>query len=328
MKNNSAFISRVLLTGASGFIGRAMVDRLIADGYDVEGAVRQPSLERWAVQSPSLGNYADWKPLLLDKTVVVHIAARAHVFRDRAKDPLVEFRNVNAAGTLRLAKQAASMGVRRFVFLSSIGVNGSRTSAGKPFSEEDKPDPHNTYALSKWEAEQDLLKLANETGLEVVIIRPPLVYGINAPGNFGSLMRAVKHGWPLPLGAVHNKRSLVALDNLVDFIVTCTHHPQAVNQTFLVSDDSDLSTTELIQGMAKAAGVNSRLIPVPLLLLQGGAVLLGKSAAFLSLCGNLQMDISKARTLLGWVPPVTVAEGLRRAMGAGDGLPRSARNDD
>ncbi len=206
------------------------------------------------------------------------------------------------------------MGVRRFVFVSSIGVNGLETGHGQGFFEADKPNPHNAYALSKWEAEQGLMQIATATGLEVVIIRPPLVYGPDAPGNFGSLMRAVQRGWPLPLGAVHNQRSLVALDNLVDFIITCITHPQAANQTFLVSDGQDLSTTELVRGMSQAAGVPSRLLPVPVWALRAGALLLGKGDAVQRLCGNLQMDISKARSLLGWVPPVSVQEGLRRAM--------------
>jgi nucleoside-diphosphate-sugar epimerase len=202
-----------------------------------------------------LGNDADWWPLLAGKTVVVHTAARAraHVLNDRVADPLAEFRRVNVTGTLRLAEQAAEMGVRLFVFVSSIGVNEVQSAPGKAFLEADQPNPHNAYALSKWEAEQGLLRIADKTGLEVVIIRPPLVYGRNAPGNFGSPMRAVQRGWPLPLGAVHNQRSLVALSNLVDFIVTCITHPQAANQTFLVSDGQDLSTTELVRGMAQQA---------------------------------------------------------------------------
>ena len=233
---------------------------------------------------------------------------------DTEVDPLAAFRAVNVDGTLNLARHAVQAGVKRFVFISSIGVNGSQTAVGKPFSEIDKSKPHNAYALSKWEAEQGLLRIAAETGLEVVIVRPPLVYGCKAPGNFGSIARAVQRGWPLPLGAVHNQRSLVALDNLVDFIVTCITHTQAANQTFLVSDGQDLSTTELVRGMAQAAGVPARLLPVPVWALQAGAALLGKGDAVQSLCGNLQVDISKARTLLGWLPPVSVEEGLRRAM--------------
>ena len=312
--NETTGMCKVLVTGANGFIGGAVVVRLVADGCNVAGAVRRPTGASWAAPSPSLGNDADWRPLLAGKTVVVHTAARAHMLNDRVADPLAEFRRVNVAGTLRLAEQAAAMGVRRFVFVSSIGVNGVQSAPGKAFSETDKPNPHNAYALSKWEAEQGLLRIAAETGLEVVIIRPPLVYGSGAPGNFGALMRAVQRGWPLPLGAVHNQRSLVALSNLVDFIVTCITHPHAANQTFLVSDGHDLSTTELVRGMARAAGVSARLLPVPVWALQAGASLLGKGDAVQRLCGNLQVDITKARTLLGWVPPMSVEEGFRRAM--------------
>jgi nucleoside-diphosphate-sugar epimerase len=203
------------------------------------------------------------------------------------------------------------------VFISSVKVNGEHTEFGHAFSETDAPNPQDAYGLSKYEAEQGLRQMAAETGMELVIIRPPLVYGPGVKANFAALMRAVQRGWPLPLGAIHNQRSLVALDNLVDFIITCITHPQAANQTFLVSDGQDLSTTELVRGMARAAGVPARLLPVPAWLLQAGAGLLGKGDAVQRLCGNLQVDISKARQLLGWVPPVSVEDGLRWAMGGG-----------
>jgi nucleoside-diphosphate-sugar epimerase len=254
----------------------------------------------------------NWLAALQGVDTLVHCAARAHVLHDRAIDPLAEYRRVNVAGTLRLAEQAAAMGVQRFVYMSSIGVNGVLSPPDKVFTEADKPTPHNAYTLSKWEAEQGLLRVANETGLEVVIIRPPLVYGCGAPGNFGVLMRAVQHGWPLPLGAVHNRRSLVALDNLIDFILTCMSHPQAANQTFLVSDGLDLSTTELVRDLARAAGVTARLVPVPQKLLEMSLKIVGKSEMAQRLCGSLQVDISKAQTLLGWKPPITVDEGFRR----------------
>ena len=312
-------LSRVAVTGASGFVGRALVAQLVA-----LGRVEVLAMTRQAPENPVAGvkhllcgdltllNQS--QPALAGVHALVHTAARAHVLNDRAADPLAEFRRVNVMGTLNLARQAAAMGVKLFVLVSSIGVNGVQSAPSKEFSETDQPQPHNAYALSKWEAEQGLLRIAEETGLEVVIIRPPLVYGYGAPGNFGALMRAVQCGWPLPLGAVHNQRSLVALDNLVDFIVTCITHPQAANQTFLVSDGQDLSTTELVRGMAQAAGVPARLLPVPVWALQAGASLLGKGDAVQRLCGNLQVDISKARSLLGWMQPVSVEEGLRRAM--------------
>ena len=313
-------MKRVLVTGATGFVGRELTSRLVALGHvHVQGLTRlDPVKPVKGVQYFAGGDIVfqnQWQPPLNGVHTLVHTAARAHVLDECADDPLTEFRRVNVYGSLRIAEQAVAMGVRRFIFISSIGVNGVQSMPNHPFSEADEPAPHNAYAVSKWEAEQGLLRISGETGLEVVIIRPPLVYGPRAPGNFGSLMRAVQRSWPLPLGAVHNQRSLVALDNLVDFIITCTTHPQAANQTFLVSDGQDLSTTELIRGMAMAAGISARLLPVPVWALQAGARLLGKGDAVQRLCGNLQVDISKARSLLGWVPPVSVSEGLRRAMG-------------
>ena len=248
------------------------------------------------------------------QNVVIHLAARVHVMNDTDANPLVAFRTVNFDGTLNLARQAAAAGVKRFVFVSSVKVNGESTPHGQAFTETDAPSPQDAYGQSKHEAEQGLRQLSADTGMETVIIRPALVYGPGVKANFAALMRAVKLGWPLPLGAVHNQRSLVALDNLVDFIVTCITHPQAANHTFLVSDGHDLSTTELVRGMAQAGGVPARLLPVPVWALRAGASLLGRGDAVQRLCGNLQVDITKARSLLGWVPPVSVQEGLRRAM--------------
>ena len=256
----------------------------------------------------------DFAAVLGRFSTVVHLAARVHVMDDTADDPLAAFRAVNVDGSLNLARQAAAAGVKRFVFISSVKVNGEHTQPGLAFTETDEPNPQDAYGLSKHEAEQGLRQLAANTGMEVVIIRPPLVYGPGVKANFAALLRAVQRGWPLPLGAVHNQRSLVALDNLVDFIVTCITHPQAANQTFLVSDGHDLSTTELVRGMARAAGVPARLLQIPVWALQAGAALLGKGDAVQRLCGNLQVDISKARHLLGWVPPISVEEGLRRVV--------------
>ena len=314
LNNQTSGQCKVLVTGASGFIGGALVAGLVADGFNVTGAMRCPTNATWAVQSPVLGEAAaDWRARLEGHTVVVHTAARAHMLDDRAADPLSEFRRVNLLGTLQLAEQAISMGVRRFVFLSSIGVNGLETTLGNSFSEEGRPNPHNAYALSKWEAEQGLLRIAAGTDMDVVIIRPPLVYGPNAPGNFGSLMRWLRRGIPLPLGAIHNQRSLVALDNLVDLIVTCITHPAAANQTFLVSDDEDISTTELLERMGQAMNRPARLIPVPAGLLTQAAALLGKGDMAQRLCGSLQVDIKKTRQLLGWKPPLSLDQGLKKA---------------
>lgn len=308
----------VLVTGGQGFIGKAFATRASLNGYDVRVSSRRKftssKVELEHSHVGDLGPSTNWFAALQGVGTVVHCAGRAHVIKEMTVDPLTAFRTVNVEGTLNLARQAVESGVNRFIFISSIGVNGAQTVLGKPFTETDKPNPHNAYALSKWEAEQGLLLLADETGLEVVIIRPPLVYGFNAPGSFGSLFRAVQCGWPLPLGAVHNQRSLIALDNLVDFIITCTSHPQAAHQTFLVSDGKDLSTTELVRGIAQASRVPVRLLPVPVWALQAGASFLGKVDAVQRLCGSLQIDISKACSLLNWVPPLSTEEGLRRAV--------------
>jgi len=308
----------ILVTGASGFVGSAVVARLARDGIETRACFRRDDAcvpdGVHALRVGDLTADTDWRQALTGVVAVVHAAARVHVMDDTATDPLAEFRRINVQGTLNLARQAAAAGVRRFVFISSIKVNGEVTKLGIPFSADDIPSPRDPYGVSKMEAEQGLREIAAQTGMEMVIIRPPLVYGPGVKANFAALMRAVQSGWPLPLGAVRNQRSLVALDNLVDFIVTSLSHPQAANQTFLVSDGYDLSTTELVRGLECAASVPERLIPVPVWALRAGAALLGKTDAVQRLCGNLQVDISKARTLLGWVPPVLVGEGLRRAV--------------
>jgi nucleoside-diphosphate-sugar epimerase len=290
----------LLITGSTGFVGQALVKCL--------GKLPM----RLATRADSSG----WDEVLVGITTIVHLAARVHVMNDTEADPLTAFRTVNVEGTLNLARQAAYAGVKRFVFISSVKVNGESTQTLHSFTEADAPNPQDAYGQSKYEAEQGLHWIAAETGMEVVVIRPPLVYGPGVKANFAALMRAVQRGWPLPLGAVHNHRSLVALDNLVDFIATCITHPKAANQTLFVSDGKDLSTSELILGMAQAFGVTARLIPVPVWALQAGANLIGKGDAMQRLCGNLQVDISKARSLLGWAPPVSVDEGLRRAVHA------------
>ena len=308
---------RTLLTGASGFVGAALMRRLRADGSDVLTLARAP-VARLPTATPTVcvgepWDTADFYAALAGVTHVVHLAARVHVMRDTVADPLTAFRAVNVQGTLNLARQAAAAGVRRFVFISSVKVNGEHTLPGHLFGADDEPLPVDAYGISKMEAESGLRELAAKTGMEVVIIRPPLVYGPGVKANFAALMRAVQRGWPLPLGAIHNRRSLVAVDNLVDFILTCAALPEAANQTFLVSDGHDLSTTELVRGLAHAARVPARLLPVPVWALRAGAALFGKRDAVERLCSNLQVDISKARRLLDWAPPVSVEEGLRRA---------------
>ena len=303
----------ILLTGASGFIGQRVAHVIQQhDQYTLTCALRRPteSLEFAVVQVDGLEADTNWSAALAGQNVLIHAAARAHIINDEVTDPLAEYRRVNVQGTLNLARQAAQAGVTRFIFISSIGVNGNINI--RPFTEEDLPNPAELYAQSKWEAEQGLLNIQRETGMEIVIIRPPLVYGPNAPGNFGSLVQWVEKGFPLPLGAIHNQRSLVALDNLVDLIITCIDHPAAANQIFLAGDGQDVSTTELLRGVAKAMDKPSRLIPIPAKLLMLGATSLGKKAVAQRLLGSLQVDITKARELLGWEPPITVEEGLRR----------------
>ena len=308
---------RVLVTGGQGFLGKALAAGALSKGFTVRVSSRQKLVasERRLEfsQVGDLGPKTDWIAALQDVDAVVHCAGRAHVMKDTAADPLAAFRAVNFDGTLNLARQAIAAGVKRFVFISSIGVNGVQSVLGNPFSDTDKPNPHNAYSLSKWEAEQGLLRVAEGAGLEVVIIRPPLVYGPNAPGNFGSLVRWLRRGVPLPLGAINNLRSMVALDNLVDLILTCIDHPAAANQTFLVSDGEDLSTTQLLQRLGRALGKPARLVPVSPALLKLGAALVGKPAIAQRLCGSLQVDISKTQQLLGWAPPLSVDEGLKSA---------------
>jgi len=309
----------VLVTGASGYIGSSLLTCLsIKEGIRVSGAFRHqfsnipPGIQTFQVGD--LEANTNWKPALHNNRVVIHTAARVHVMIDRANDSLSEFRKVNVEGTLNLARQALVAGVKRFIFISSIKVNGESTTSGMPFTADDQPDPQDTYGISKWETEVGLSQVAKETGMEVAIIRPPLVYGPGVKANFRSMMQWINRGVPLPLGAIHNKRSLVALDNLVDLIVTCIDHPAAANQIFLAGDGEDLSTTELLYRIGKALGKPVRLIPFPVSLLIFAASLLGKKAVIQRLCGCLQVDISKTRKLLGWEPPISVDEGLRRAV--------------
>ena len=314
---------RCLVTGASGFVGRPLCAELVNRGFTVRTALRSAAAEMADFPSVSVGAICattDWRMALDEVDVVVHLAARVHVMHDTALDPLTAFRATNVSATLNLARQALACGVSRFVFVSSVKVNGEYTSAGHAFSETDTPNPQDAYAVSKHEAEMGLRQLAAGTCMQLVIIRPPLVYGSGVKANFAALMRAVQRGWPLPLGAVHNRRSLVALDNLLDFIVTCVSHPQAANQTFFVSDGHDLSTADLVRGLARGVGMSARLVPVPVWALRAGAALLGQGGAVQRLCDNLQVDISKAHQVLGWTPPVSVDEGLRRAV---CGMPES-----
>jgi nucleoside-diphosphate-sugar epimerase len=305
-----------LVTGANGFIGAALCSRLRREGVSVRRAVRLLRAEEQNGETACIGEISsqtDWSTALEGVERVVHLAARVHVMNDRSRDPLAEFRQVNVEGSINLARQAAAAGVRRFVFLSSIKVNGESTSIGHPFSADDTPAPEDPYGISKHEAEQALKVIAEQSGMELVIIRPPLVYGPGVKANFEVMMRCLERGFPLPLGAItHNRRSLVALENLVDLIVTCLEHPNAANQVFLVSDGEDLSTAELLSRLGESLGKPARLFRVPIGLLGLSATLLNRPGIYQRICGSLQLDIGKTRQLLNWTPPVSVDEGLRR----------------
>ena len=304
----------ILITGANGFVGKKLCAELLQHEYAIRSAVRLPSnldnnFEETVVGSIEAGT--DWAPTLKNIDVVIHLAARVHVMNDHAPDAMAEFRKVNVEGTLALAEQAVKAGVKRFIYVSSIKVNGELTQVDKPFTEQDAANPQDAYAISKYEAELGLLQIAQQAAMAVVIIRPPLVYGPGVKSNFASMLRAVNRRVPLPLGAIHNKRSFVYVGNLVSLIECCIRHPEAKNQVFLVSDGHDLSTTQLLQQCAIALNVQSRLLAIPQKIIESVAAFFGKQSVVQRLSGNLQVDISKADALLGWKPPVSVADGLK-----------------
>ncbi len=304
-----------LVTGGSGFLGQALINQLVRlPGCTVVAPMRNLSARLAAgARSFALNNLDganDWQVTLTDVDVVIHAAARVHVMNEVAVDPLAAFREVNVEATLNLARQAAEYGVKRFIFISSIKVNGEGTEAGAVYRADDTPAPIGPYATSKLEAEQGLMSLAANTGMEVVVIRPVLVYGPGVKANFLSMMRWLYRGVPLPFGAVNNLRSLVAIDNLVDLIVTCSDHPAAANQVFLASDGEDVSTTQLLRKLANALGKPARLLPIPTRIMSGVAAMIGKRAMADRIFGSLQVDISKNRKLLGWEPPVTLDKAL------------------
>jgi nucleoside-diphosphate-sugar epimerase len=310
----------ILVTGATGFIGNALVKKLVNDRQfnGVVVAVRRMNAS-WPngvrpIQVGDLLSTTDWGKALEGVDAVVHCAGCVHVMRSNTTDTLQAYQEANVDGTIKLALQAAQAGVRRFVFVSSIKVNGDATASGCPFRADDRPSPMDPYGLSKMMAEEELRKFEVQTGMEVVIVRPPLVYGPGVKANFATMMRWVARGIPLPLGGIHNVRSMVALDNLVDLLIVCLKHPAAAKQTFLVSDGEDLSTTELFLRIAQAMKKNSFLWPVPAFALEFGAALLGKREVAKRLCSSLQVDIEKTRRLLGWNPPVKLDEGLKKAV--------------
>jgi nucleoside-diphosphate-sugar epimerase len=304
-----------LITGASGFVGSALIKRLLREKVRISATVLDgeetghfpEEVERIIVQP--LSGLSDYSSALHGINTVIHLAARVHIMQDTSSNPLEEFRKVNLHGTERLARQAAETGVKRFVFMSTIGVNGDN-SGDKPYTEINGIHPHNPYSISKYEAELVLHRIALETCMDVVIIRAPLVYGPGNPGNFLSILRIVTKKLPLPLASVVNKRSLIYAGNLVDALTICAKHPAAAGQTYLVSDGEDVSTPELIRRTAKALGLPARLFSVPGSLIRLAGKLTGKSATVNRLTGSLTVDTSKIRQELGWKPPFTMEEGL------------------
>lgn len=304
---------RFLVTGASGFVGRALCAELLAREQSVRAVLRTESnlpgnIEQVLIKS--VHSKTDWTEALQGIDVVVHLAARVHIMHDDADHPLEEFRRVNVAGTEHLARSAAANGVKRLVYVSSIKVNGESTSKGKKMIETDVPSPQDPYGISKMEAEQALLRTAQETGLEVVIVRPPLVYGAGVKGNFAQMLKVLAKNVPLPLNSVENQRSLVYVGNLVDALILCATHPAAVGQTYLVSDGEDISTPDLLRQLGAAMGHPARLLPCPLILLKLAAQLVGKSGQIDRLLGSLQIDNRKIRNELNWAPPYSLEHGL------------------
>lgn len=310
-------MARVLVTGANGFVGQAVCATLPKAGHAVRAAVRNSRTMRSSfsdgevVVVGEIGPDTSWAPVLEGVDVVVHLAGRVHVLKETFRDPLAEFHKTNVLGTEHLARAAAGMGVRRLVYMSSIGVNG-RATRGRSFTEEQEPRPHNPYAVSKWEAEEALGRVAAETGLEVVVLRPPLVYGPGVKANFLRLMRLVDRGLPLPLGLAENRRSLVYVGNLADAVVACVTRPEAAGEAFLISDGEDVSTPELLHMIGGALDRPVRLLPVPPRLLRAAGRLTGASSAVEPLLGSLTVDSGKIRRTLGWRPPCAMMEGLQR----------------
>ncbi|OGQ59660.1 MAG: hypothetical protein A3G39_08325 [Deltaproteobacteria bacterium RIFCSPLOWO2_12_FULL_43_16] len=308
----------VLITGANGFVGQALCKRMASNGWQIRGTVRSAKqvaslpIGVQAEQIESITADTDWSNALAGVDAVVHLAARVHVMKDTSVDPLSAFREVNVAGAEHLARMASQLGVRRFIYVSSVKVNGEGSKVA--YSEDDEPLPVDPYGISKWEAEMVLHKVAAKTGMEVVILRPPLVYGPSVKANFLRLLKLTKMGIPLPLASLKNQRSMIYVGNLVDAIMTCLEHPKAVGETFMVSDSEDVSTSDLIRMIAKVMGKKARLIPFPLPLLKVVGQLFGKSPEIERLTGSLCIDSSKIRKVLGWKPPYTMEEGVSKTV--------------
>ena len=305
-------MGKILVTGANGFVGAELCSALRRRGDAVVGAVRK-NARADQCDVGNLGGSTDWTHALAGCDVIIHLAARVHVMKDKAADPLRDYREVNVDATVNLARQGAVLGVKRFVFVSSIKVNGEETSA-RAFTPQDVPAPVDPYGQSKLEAERALTKISRETGMELVIVRPPLVYGPGVKANFLRLMQLVRRGWPLPFGGMRNRRSMVALDNLVDLLIVCARHPAAAGRVFMVSDDDDQSIASLITLMARAMDKRALLLPVPQQLISSAASALGKSAVASRLLGSLQVDITDTRKVLGWQPVITTEKAVQKTV--------------
>ncbi|MEZ8602583.1 UDP-glucose 4-epimerase family protein [Vibrio splendidus] len=307
----------ILVTGSTGFVGARVVELAREHDWTVIPVVRkqiEPLTNSLVI--PSIDASTSWSGAFEGVDCIVHCAARVHQMKEGEQDALLAYRSINTLGTLNLAKQAAEAGVKRFLFVSSIKVNGEFSEPSLPFEPNLKNTPQDPYGLSKYEAEVELAKLSKETGLEVVIIRPPLVYGPGVKANFLSMMRLIDKGIPLPFGAIKNQRSLVYLDNLSDLILTCCEHPSAPGRTFLVSDDNDVSITQLMRTIALSMGKAPRLLPIPMSWIQAGTSVLNKQHIAQRVCGSLQVKIGSTKDILGWKPPVTFEQGIKNTVQA------------
>jgi nucleoside-diphosphate-sugar epimerase len=302
---------KFLVTGANGFVGSVLCGELLQRGYPVRGAVRAECACFEHAVVGEIDEKTNWTTALTGIDTVIHLAARVHVMHDDTSHPLEEFRKVNVAGTEHLARCAVANGVKRFVYVSSIKVNGEETHGCEKFTEEDIPSPQDPYGVSKWEAEQALQWVATETGLEVVIVRPSLVYGAGVKGNFAQMLKVLACGIPLPLASVGNLRSLSYVGNLVDALILCATHPAAAGQTYLISDGEDIPTPDLLRQLGAAMGRPARLFICPAILLKLAGSLTGRADQVERLLGSLRVDSGKIRRELGWTPPYTLQEGLR-----------------
>jgi nucleoside-diphosphate-sugar epimerase len=303
----------VLLTGSTGFLGSVLRRKLEQSSNNSITCVvrkRTQDIAQCSIEIGNINGTTDYSEVLIGKEFVIHAAARAHIMKDEVDNPLLEYRDVNVLGSENLARQAAAAGVKRFIFISSVKVSGESTTGGKPFREGAAPVPEDPYGQSKYEAEESLKRIAAATGMELVIIRPPLVYGPGVKANFLSLIKLAATGFPLPFGSINNSRSMIYVGNLVEFIIRCIVHPKAANQTFLISDGQDVSLRYLISLIRSEFGCSPRLLSIPIVLFKLVGICTGKKHLMDRLVGNLQIDSSKARKLLGWMPPYTVEEGI------------------